>query len=228
MGREGLQKVCKYFANLQQKRTKESSKDENNKGGDKNNAAKNKDGTAKNNYSSNKKNKNENQEHAQKMEKLREALVSNARWISSQHFLDHCRSAVNLGKGEIASFVERWVYGCGSPTLDVGYSVRKRKNKLEFAVKVLHSPATLAADEAASRVARNHRTSVTIRLQEDATSSDHVVALTAGGVTATPGTLAPSEHEHFVEFPLQAKTKDSRYERKSSPRRWWNPGPGRP
>ena len=113
MGREGLQKVCKYFANLQQKRTKESSKDENNKGGDKNNAAKNKDGTAKNNYSSNKKNKNENQEHAQKMEKLREALVSNARWISSQHFLDHCRSAVNLGKGEIASFVERWVYGCG-------------------------------------------------------------------------------------------------------------------
>lgn len=214
MGREGLQKVCKYFANLQQKRTKESSKDDNNKGGDKNNAAKNKDGTAKNNYSSNKKNKNENQEHAQKMEKLREALVSNARWISSQHFLDHCRSAVNLGKGEIASFVERWVYGCGSPTLDVGYSVRKRKNKLEFAVKVLHSPATLAADEAASRVARNHRTSVTIRLQEDATSSDHVVALTAGGVTATPGTLAPSEHEHFVEFPLQAKTKDSRYEKK--------------
>ena len=81
-------------------------------------------------------------------------------------------------------------------------------------MKVLHSPATLAADEAASRVARNHRTSVTIRLQEDATSSDHVVALTAGGVTATPGTLAPSEHEHFVEFPLQAKTKDSRYEKK--------------
>ena len=212
MGREGLQKVCKYFANLQQKRTKENSKDESNDK-DRNDATENKDGK---NASSSKKTakENQNQEHAQRIEKLREALASNARWISSQHFLDHCRSAVNLGKGEIASFIERWVYGCGSPTFDVGYSVRKRKNKLEFAVKVIHSPATLAADEAASRVARNHRTSMTIRLQEDATTSDHVVALTAGGATATPGTLAPSEHEHFVEVPLQAKTKDSRYEKK--------------
>ena len=213
MGREGLQKVCKYFANLQQKRTKESSKDENNKGGDKSDAAKNKDSKKD---ASNKKTAKEsqNQEHAQRMEKLREALASNARWISSQHFLDHCRSAVNLGKGEIASFVERWVYGCGSPTFDVEYSIRKRKNKLEFVLKVIHSPATLAADEAASRVARNHRTSVTIRLQEDATASDHVVALTAGGATAAPGTVAPSEHEHFAEMPLQVKTKESRYEKK--------------
>jgi hypothetical protein len=184
MGREGLQKACKYFANLQQKRTKENKDSKGTKG---------KDGKKKQPQNS------KDAEHAQ-MEKMAEALVSNARWISSQHFLDYCRTAVNLGKGEIASFIERWVYGCGSPTLVVGYCVRRRKNTLEFAVKVENSPATLAADEAVIRVARNHRTSVTIRLQEDSTANDHVVALTSASTA--------NNNEHLVEVPLTARTLD--------------------
>ena len=82
------------------------------------------------------------------------------------------------------------------------------KTSSSLSVKVIHSPATLAADEAASRVARNHRTSVTIRLQEDATASDHVVALTAGGATASSwNSWHRPNTSTSPRVPLQVKTK---------------------
>jgi len=128
-----------------------------------------------------------------------EVLASNARWIHTVQLFDHCRSTVNLGKGEVNSFLERWVYGAGVPKLSVGYVVKRRKNVMEFAVKLEGSEAAAAADRAALAVARNHRTSVTVRMREEnrADANDHVVSL---GQSAW----------QLMEIPLQPKQKDRR------------------
>ena len=53
-----------------------------------------------------------------------EVLSSNARWIHTLQLFDHCRATVNLGKGEVNSFLERWVYGAGVPA---PYTQRSKK-----------------------------------------------------------------------------------------------------
>ena len=128
-----------------------------------------------------------------------EVLSSNARWIHTLQLFDHCRATVNLGKGEVNSFLERWVYGAGTPKLCVGYVVKRRKNVMEFAVKLEGSVAAAAADRAALAVARNHRTSVTVRMREEnrPDANDHVVSL---GHSAW----------QLMEIPLQPKIKDRR------------------
>ena len=128
-----------------------------------------------------------------------EVLASNARWIHTLQMFDHCRATVNLGKGEVNSFLERWVYGAGTPKLAVGYVVKRRKNVMEFAVKLEGSNAAAAADRAALAVARNHRTSVTVRMREEGRidANDHVVSL---GTTAW----------QLMEIPLQPRPKDRR------------------
>lgn len=128
-----------------------------------------------------------------------EVLASNARWIHTIQMFDHCRATVNLGKGEVNSFLERWVYGAGTPKLAVGYVVKRRKNVMEFAVKLEGSEAAAAADRAALAVARNHRTSVTVRMREEnrTDANDHVVSL---GTTAW----------QLMEIPLQPRPKDRR------------------
>ena len=81
--------------------------------------------------------------------------------------------------GEVNSFLERWVYGAGVPKLCVGYVVKRRKNVMEFAVKLEGSEAYFAADRAALAVARNHRSSITVRMREEhrPDANDHVVSL---------------------------------------------------
>ena len=128
-----------------------------------------------------------------------EVLASNARWIHTLQLFDHCRATVNLGKGEVNSFLERWVYGAGIPKLSVGYVVKRKKNVMEFAVKLEGSAAAAAADRAALAVARNHRSSVTVRMREEQRpdANDHVVSL-------------GQSSWQLMEIPLQPRPKDRR------------------
>lgn len=128
-----------------------------------------------------------------------EVLAGNARWIHTLQLFDHCRATVNLGKGEVNSFLERWVYGAGTPKLSVGYVVKRKKNVMEFAVKLEGSAAAAAADRAALAVARNHRSSVTVRMREEnrADANDHVVSL-------------GQSSWQLMEIPLQPRPKDRR------------------
>ena len=128
-----------------------------------------------------------------------EVLASAARWIHTQQLFDHCRATVNLGKGEVNSFLERWVYGAGVPKLCVGYVVKRRKNVMEFAVKLEGSEAAAAADRAALAVARNHRSSITVRMREEhrPDANDHVVSL-------------GHSSWQLMDIPLQPRPKDRR------------------
>ena len=97
--------------------------------------------------------------------------------IHTQQLFDHCRATVNLGKGEVNSFLERWVYGAGVP--ETVRRVRGEASEERHGICETRRERLAAADRAALAVARNHRSSITVRMREEhrPDANDHVVSL---------------------------------------------------
>ena len=126
-----------------------------------------------------------------------DASVGFARWLQCSEFLNLCRNVANLSRGEVVAFAERWIYGCGCPQMSVGFAFRRKRNSLEFAVKLEGSALAAHADRMAVERGRSHKTSVTVRVQEAEQASDHAVSL---------GTVS----WQLMDLPLHTKPKDRR------------------